>query len=94
MSSVQTANVFSVEEIKTVLSNVEQQLHLEQTSRQSDKHWYRGLIEGMDTKQYDTAAQTKNMRKRLNERTVQIQEMLETKACMVNEITELKQNFS
>lgn len=47
LSNVQIANVSSAEELKNVLSNVEQQLHLEQTSRKLDSGWYKGVIEEM-----------------------------------------------
>lgn len=94
MTSVQTATVTRKEELKTALSNVEQQIYHEQMRRESDQRWYKNVIEEMTKKQSESDLQHEMIKRQLAEKNAQVNELLQTMQKMNTEMTELTQQVT
>lgn len=93
-STIHTTDVTGQAELKGVISNLEVQLDLEHTTRETDKHWYKGVIDEMAQKQQESALQCALIKQRLSKKDAQVQELLKIVSEMSDSMGQLKEQIA
>lgn len=73
---------------------MEAQLNFEHTTHESDKRWYKGVIDEMAKKYQDFTLQCAMIRQRLSEKDTQVQELLRTISEMSGSLDQMKEQLA
>lgn len=80
--------------MKGVIANLESQLEFEHTTRETDKWWYKGILDEMTKRHQDSSLQRTMIKQRLSKKDAQVQELMQTIKEMSGSMEEMKNQLA
>lgn len=93
ITTIQTTNITGQTELKGIIENLEAQLNFEHTTRESNKWWYKGMVDKMVKKHQDSVLQCAMIKQRLSKKDAQVQELLKTIFEMSDSMEQMKEQI-